>query len=117
MYAGVEHLGRATADAVDAMLVVVEPTLRSLGTAGQIKRLAEDIGLSRIYLIGSKLRDPADEAFIQENAPGLRLLGAIPEDPAVREADRRGTAMHGASPALDEAAQDILESLSAELNP
>jgi CO dehydrogenase maturation factor len=36
MYAGVEHLGRATADAVDAMLIVVEPTARSLATAAQI---------------------------------------------------------------------------------
>ena len=37
MYAGVEHLGRATADFVDAMVVVVEPTRRSLGTAAQIQ--------------------------------------------------------------------------------
>lgn len=116
MYAGVEHLGRATADAVDAMLVVVEPTLRSLGTAGQIKRLAEDIGLSRIFLVGSKLHGTADETFIRENAPGLRLLGATPEDPAVRDADRQGTAMYGASPALDQAAQSIVDSLSSELN-
>ena len=40
MYAGVEHLGRATVDFVDAMIVVVEPTRRSLGTAAQIKSLA-----------------------------------------------------------------------------
>ncbi len=40
MYAGVEHLGRATVDFVDAMLIVVEPTRRSLGTAAQIKTLA-----------------------------------------------------------------------------
>ena len=46
MYAGVEHLGRATVDFVDAMLVVVEPTRRSLGTAAQIKKLANDIGLT-----------------------------------------------------------------------
>ena len=43
MYAGVEHLGRATVDFVDAMIVVVEPTRRSLGTATQIKKLAEDL--------------------------------------------------------------------------
>jgi CO dehydrogenase maturation factor len=43
MYAGVEHLGRATVDFVDAMLIVVEPTRRSLGTASQIKKLANDI--------------------------------------------------------------------------
>ena len=41
MYAGVEHLGRATVDFVDAMLVVVEPTRRSLGAAAQITKLAQ----------------------------------------------------------------------------
>ena len=48
MYAGVEHLGRATVDFVDAMVIVVEPTRRSLGTARQIKKLANDIGLERL---------------------------------------------------------------------
>src|SRR5512143_2617280 len=38
MYAGVEHLGRATVDFVDALLIVAEPTRRSLGTAAQIKQ-------------------------------------------------------------------------------
>src|SRR4030065_3115 len=56
MYAGVEHLGRATVDFVDAMLVVVEPTRRSLGTAAQIKKLAADIGLTRLWLVGDKVR-------------------------------------------------------------
>ena len=37
MYAGVEHLGRATVDFVDAMIIVVEPTQRSLGTAAKLK--------------------------------------------------------------------------------
>ena len=54
LYAGVEHLGRATADAVDAMLIVVEPTLRSLGTAAQIKKLAEDLKLPHLYLVGQQ---------------------------------------------------------------
>ena len=48
MYAGVEHLGRATVDFVDAMIIVVEPTRRSIGTAAQIKKLAADIGLKRL---------------------------------------------------------------------
>ena len=42
MYAGVEHLGRATVDFVDAMLVVVEPTRRSLGTANHPQSLTVD---------------------------------------------------------------------------
>jgi CO dehydrogenase maturation factor len=116
MYAGVEHLGRATADAVDAMLVVVEPTLRSLGTAEQIKRLAQDIGLERIFLVGSKVRDDGDQAYIGDHTPGLPVLGFLPQDDAVRQADRQGSAMYGASPRLDSAAQDIVGALTAELD-
>lgn len=112
MYAGVEHLGRATADAVDAMLVVVEPTARSLGTAAQIKSLAEDIHLARLFLVGCKLRDEADRTFIEENSPGLPVIGHLPEDPRVREADRKGEAVYFLSPALAQAAAGIVESLT-----
>jgi CO dehydrogenase maturation factor len=104
MYAGVEHLGRATVDFVDAMLVVVEPTLRSLGTAAQIKQLANDIGLKRLYLVGNKVRSAEEAAFLQANSPGLPLLGWLPADPAVLEADRLGVAVYDHVPALREAA-------------
>src|SRR3990170_1955189 len=92
MYAGVEHLGRATADAVDAMLIVVEPTARSLATAAQIKSLAEDLKLAALYLVGSKVQGPEDQAFIESGSPGLPVLGHLPADLLVREADRQGGA-------------------------
>ncbi len=92
MYAGVEHLGRATADAVDALLIVVEPTARSLGTAEQIKALAGDLRLTRLYLVGSKVQSDEDRAFIRDHSPGLPVLGFLPIDPGVRQADRTGTA-------------------------
>ena len=76
MYAGVEHLGRATVDFVDAMLVVVEPTRRSLGTATQIKKLANDIGLMRLYLVGNKVRNEDEMEFLESETPGIPLLGA-----------------------------------------
>jgi CO dehydrogenase maturation factor len=116
MYAGVEHLGRATADAVDAMLVVAEPTVRSLSTAGQIKRLAQDIGLQRIFLVGSKVASPSDLNFIVERSPGLPVLGALPNDPAVRDADRSGLPVYGASPDLDEAVRQIVQALDSHLS-
>jgi CO dehydrogenase maturation factor len=111
MYAGVEHLGRATADAVDAMLVVVEPTARSLGTAEQIKHLASDIGVEDIYIVGSKVRDEQDAAFIEEHSPGVPILGHLPADERVIEADRKGAAVYNLSPELAEAARKILEKL------
>ncbi|OQY84453.1 MAG: hypothetical protein B6D40_05365 [Anaerolineae bacterium UTCFX3] len=90
MYAGVEHLGRATVDFVDAMLVVVEPTRRSLGTAAQIKKLANDIKLDRLYLVGNKVRNEEEAKFLETETPGLPLLGFLPADLRVQEADRRG---------------------------
>jgi CO dehydrogenase maturation factor len=107
----VEHLGRATVDFVDAMLVLVEPTRRSLGTAAQIKSLAEDIGLKRLFLVGNKVRDESDAAFFSTETPGLPLLGILPADPAVQEADRQGLAVYDCVPSLRQAAEQIAVSL------
>lgn len=112
MYAGVEHLGRATVDFVDAMLVVVEPTRRSLGTAAQIKKLANDIGLTRLYLVGNKVRDQAEAKFLEAETPGLPVLGFLPADLKVQEADRLGIPVYDHVPELREAAQHILAGLA-----
>ena len=48
MEAGVEHLGRATAQAVDAFITVLEPGRRSINTAEHVQKLAADIGIRRV---------------------------------------------------------------------
>jgi CO dehydrogenase maturation factor len=116
MYAGVEHLGRATVDFVDAMLVVVEPTRRSLGTAAQIKKLAEDIGLKRLWLIGNKVRDAEEADFLRAETPGLDVIGVLPADLAVQEADRLGISVYDHVPALRLAAEEIAHKLDVEIN-
>ncbi len=115
MYAGVEHLGRATVDFVDAMIIVVEPTRRSLGTAAQIKKLAHDIGLTRLWLVGNKVRDDDEAAFLTAETPGLPVLGILPADLAVQEADRRGIAVYDYVPALRQAAEQMATRLVAEI--
>jgi CO dehydrogenase maturation factor len=114
MYAGVEHLGRATVDFVDAMLVVVEPTRRSIGTAQQIKKLANDIGLTSLWLVGNKVRSKEEEKFIQTESPGLPVLGALPADLAVQEADRLGIAVYEYVPALRAQVELIADRLDSE---
>jgi CO dehydrogenase maturation factor len=111
MYAGVEHLGRATVDFVDAMIVVVEPTRRSLGTAVQIKKLAQDIGLTRLWLAGNKVRNEEEAQFLNAYSPGLPVLGMLPADLAVQEADRLGTAVYDHVPALRSAAEEMAQKL------
>jgi CO dehydrogenase maturation factor len=111
MYAGVEHLGRATVDFVDAMLVVVEPTRRSLGTAAQIKKLANDINLNRLYLVGNKVRNEDEAKFLEMETPNMPVLGFLPADLKVQEADRLGIPVYDHVPALKEAAGKIVERL------
>ncbi|KAA3641998.1 MAG: hypothetical protein DWQ07_25720 [Chloroflexi bacterium] len=115
MYAGVEHLGRATVDFVDAMLIVVEPTRRSLGTARQIKKLANDIGLKQLWLVGNKVRDEDEVEFLNNETPGIPVLGTLPADLAVQEADRLGIAVYDHVPALREAAKGMMENLNQEI--
>ncbi len=104
MEAGVEHLGRATAQAVDAFLIVVEPGRRSLQTAELIQKLAQDIGIPRLYLVGNSVRDARDQDFIQKHGPDLPILGFLPYSPSAIEADMKGVAVfEGASELVEEA--------------
>lgn len=111
MYAGVEHLGRATVDFVDAMIIVVEPTQRSLGTAAQIKKLSKDIGLKRLWLVGNKVRTEEEVKFLERESPGLPLLGFLPLDLGVLDADRLGEPVYDHVPSLKEATKNIAEKL------
>ena len=115
MYAGVEHLGRATVDFVDAMIVVVEPTRRSLGTARQIKKLANDIGLERLWLVGNKVRNKDESHFLETESPGIPVLGFLPADMAVQEADRLGIPVYNHVPSLKVSAEKMAEILRQEI--
>lgn len=116
MYAGVEHLGRATVDFVDAMLVVVEPTRRSLGTAAQIKKLANDIGLMRLYLVGNKVRNEDEVRFLENETPGLPLLGYLPADLKVQEADRLGVPVYDYVESLKVSTEQIIKMVNELTN-
>jgi CO dehydrogenase maturation factor len=98
------------------MIVVVEPTRRSLGTAAQIKKLANDIGLKRLYLVGNKVRNDEEKTFLEAETPGLPVLGFLPADLKVQEADRLGIPVFDHVPELKEAAQAMAEKLAAHAN-
>jgi CO dehydrogenase maturation factor len=115
MYAGVEHLGRATVDFVDALIIVVEPTRRSLGTASQIKQLANDIGLNRCLLVGNKIRNNEEIVFLQNESPGIPILGFMPADLGVQEADRLGIPVYDHVPVLRQAAEDMVKVLEEQM--
>nr|MBN1229104.1 carbon monoxide dehydrogenase [Anaerolineae bacterium] len=107
---------RATVDFVDAMVIVVEPTRRSLGTAAQIKKLANDIGLEQMWLVGNKVRDAEEKAFIEKETPGIPVLGVLPADLAVQEADRLGLPVYDHVPALHAEGVEIAVKLAAMID-
>jgi CO dehydrogenase maturation factor len=90
MEAGIEHLGRATAKAVDKLVVVVEPGRRSIDTANHIRQLAAEIGVQNIGIVGNKIRGESDEAFLKTHLSDFEFLGFIPYDTALIEADLDG---------------------------
>jgi CO dehydrogenase maturation factor len=113
MEAGIEHLGRATAQGVDKLLIVVEPGRRSIETAQHVKKLAQEIGLNKVAVVANKIRGVADEEFLRKNLPDLPILGFIPFDNRIIEADLHGRPPYEANPALKEVARDIAAQLQA----
>jgi CO dehydrogenase maturation factor len=92
MEAGIEHLGRGTASSVNKLIVVVEPGKRSIETAHQIKKLAQDLGLKNIVLVGNKVRNDQDKEFLIRQLPGFTFLGFLPYNNQIIEADLEGRA-------------------------
>lgn len=115
MDAGVEHLGRGTAKAVDAFIVVVEPGQRSLQTAEAIKRLAKDLGISRCYAVGSKTKRERERQFIKDNLSGFEVLGFVNYHPEIAEADLKGMGVYAASPQAVVEVKEIKERLEKYL--
>ena len=112
MEAGIEHLGRATTRGVDRLIVVVEPGRRSVETAQHVRELAKDIGLTKVAVVGNKIRGPADEDFLKKNIHDLPILGFLPFDDKVIEADLAGRPPYELSPEMMTEASKIGEQLS-----
>lgn len=90
MEAGIEHLGRATAKAVDKLIVVVEPGRRSLDTAEHIRKLAAEIGLNTVAVVGNKIRSSKDREFLKTHLHDFEFIGFLPYDDSLIEADLNG---------------------------
>ena len=107
MAAGIEHLGRATAKAVDIFIVVVEPGKKSIETALRIKRLAQDIGVTRIVVVGNKIRNHADKEYIINSLQGIEIFGFIPYDTAIIDAEISNIVPSEASHAVNREVHNI----------
>ncbi|HWH35512.1 MAG TPA: AAA family ATPase [Acidimicrobiales bacterium] len=97
MEAGLEHLSRSggTLAYADILVVIMEPSRKSIITAARTIALAEELGIPRTVGVGNKARMPDDVEFFEKVCAeyGVPLAGVIPYDMAVVDADRAGTGM------------------------
>ncbi len=112
MEAGLEHLGRGTAMAVDRLIVVVEPGRRSVETAYQVRRLAGDIGVKKLGFVGNKIRSDRDRDFLLQQMPGFDFLGFIPFRTSIIEADLDGRPPFEKDEATLEIVNQMLEQMT-----
>ncbi len=90
MEAGIEHLGRATAQSIDIMLIVVEPGQRSIRTAETILKLGGQIGIEKFGIIGNKIQSKDQALWIQKQFAQILYMGSISYSPLIGQSDRDG---------------------------
>ncbi|MBN1189928.1 MAG: AAA family ATPase [Dehalococcoidales bacterium] len=117
MAAGIEHLGRATAKAVDKLIIVVEPGRKSLDTAFRIRKLAADIGLTNIAVVGNKIRNQNDRDFIINGLSGFEFIGFIPYDAALIDSEIAGSFSLDSSPRIKLETGNIFQNLINQHHP
>ena len=102
--AGMEHLSRRTAQGIDYLLIVSDPTPRGIAAAGRISRLLQELEtrVKARHLIlnrtGLPLPGSIKELLEKER---LDLLAAVPEDEVLLEADRAGKTLWPILPETD----------------
>jgi CO dehydrogenase maturation factor len=111
--AGLEHLGRRSAHAVDAMVVVVDPSRASIETARRIRHLAAEIGVERVLAVGNRMRGQADIDYLAAQLDGMELVGTIPYSDEVIAAERAGRPVTEIAGGLPAAAARLTDALVA----
>jgi len=114
MEAGIEHLGRGTAKAVDKLVVVVEPGKRSIETAFRIRDLASQVGIKDVSLVGNKIRGEGDKDYLLSCMPDFNFLGFISFDEAVINADINGFSPWEEGGKFRREIEDIVKNLTRE---
>ncbi|ABB15263.1 carbon monoxide dehydrogenase accessory protein CooC [Carboxydothermus hydrogenoformans] len=90
MGAGIEHLTRGTAKAVDMMIAVIEPNLNSIKTGLNIEKLAGDLGIKKVRYVINKVRNIKEEKLIKKHLPEDKILGIIPYNELFIELSLKG---------------------------
>ncbi len=116
MSAGIEHLTRGTAEGVDMILVVAEPTRAGVKTAGVVQKLARELGIENVKILGNKIRKEQEKEFLRSNFKEEDIVGFLnyQEDVWERsmEMSPHGFAPEDLLPGMEEVYQKLVTLLS-----
>ena len=115
MEAGLEHMGRASATGVDAMISVVEPGMRSVQTAKRIGRLAQDIGIKRTFVVVNKVRQEHEVERLSDALGEEIIIGTLPYSTGLARADLEGGPVDLDDPGFAEAIDRVRQALENKL--
>ncbi|MBL7187683.1 MAG: AAA family ATPase [Phycisphaerae bacterium] len=118
--AGVEFMGRASVQGIDALVLVVEPGARSIETANKMAQMARKLGIGLVGAIVNKVAEPSQGDLIESQLKDAVLLGTLKYSRSLQEADLKRTAVFGAdaevTQALKHAASRLAELIAKSNN-
>ena len=115
--AGVEFMGRASVQGIDALVVVVEPGGRSIETANKIAKMARDLGIGCVAAIANKITETAQIDVIESQLDDAVLLGALKYSRSMQEADLRRAPVFGADAEFVEQLREAKNALTGLIFP
>jgi CO dehydrogenase maturation factor len=89
--AGIGTLTRVVEGAIDAVVIVVEPMVKSIEVAIRALDLARERKIERTIVVVNRVRDDEDLARVRDALGEVETV-VVADDPAIRDADREGVA-------------------------
>jgi CO dehydrogenase maturation factor len=89
MVAGVDAFAGTLHAQFDMIVLVVEPTKKSLEVYEQYKELSEEAGIwNEVFIVGNKITSDKDKDFIERNIDKNKLLGYLHNSDHIREVEQ-----------------------------
>lgn len=85
--AGVEFMGRASVQGIDALILVVEPGGRSIETANNMAKMGRELGIECVAAIANKITETSQKDTIISQLQNVDLLGNLQYSRALQQAD------------------------------
>lgn len=114
MVAGTEHLGRGTASGVDAMLIIVEPSMRSIQAGQSVVKLTKQYKNMKYWIVGNKIRNEDDRSLIAEFFLDCQIAGYITYNPLIIDCENKGDPVFDLFPEIVENIRSILQNIKIQ---